>query len=90
MAGTLFRTLLPPRTLPPPTLRAVPRFKQLRLAQSRPILAALLADSSGSKERRNEAIRSAHLDHGYSLKGISDGLRLHYTSISKVVNDTLL
>ncbi len=51
---------------------------------SRPDLGVLFADTD--KEQRNELIRAAHFDHGYSLKEISDVLKLHYTTISKIVN----
>ena len=38
-----------------------------------------------SRDRRNEAIVAAHLQHGYSLTEIGNHLGLHYTTISKVV-----
>jgi IS30 family transposase len=36
--------------------------------------------------RRNEAIRRAHLEHGYSLSAIGRALGLHYSTISRIVN----
>lgn len=42
----------------------------------------------GDKTRpeRNELIKKAHLDHGYTLMEIGDHLGLHYTTVSKVIN----
>ncbi len=34
---------------------------------------------------RNKQIEIAHLQHGYTLKEIADELRLHYTTVSKVI-----
>lgn len=56
---------------------------------SRPTLLSLFADLSGSKGKRNAVIRSAYLDHGYTLKQISDVVKLHYTTISKIIHTTL-
>ena len=39
-----------------------------------------------SKARRDSAIRVAHLKHGYPLSEIGSHLGLHYTTVSKVVN----
>ena len=39
-----------------------------------------------SKQERNRLIRLAHGTHGYMLKEISQGLGVHYTTISKVIN----
>lgn len=36
---------------------------------------------------RNGLIKKAHLDHGYTLMEIGDHLGLHYTTVSKVVNN---
>jgi hypothetical protein len=36
--------------------------------------------------RRNEAIRRAHVDHGYSLSAIGRAVGLHYSTISRIVN----
>ena len=52
----------------------------------RPELRGFFADvSSANKELRNERIRRAHLEHGYTLKEIADAIDLHYTTVSKVV-----
>lgn len=39
-----------------------------------------------SRSERNELIRRAHIDHGYTLMEIGSHLGLHYTTVSKVVN----
>ncbi|MFT4712670.1 MAG: REP element-mobilizing transposase RayT [Candidatus Azotimanducaceae bacterium] len=39
-----------------------------------------------AKDERNKVIRRAHIDHAYTLKEIGDYLGLHYTTVSKVVN----
>ena len=36
--------------------------------------------------RRNEAIRRAHRDHGYSLSEIAHAVGLHYATISRIAN----
>jgi putative transposase len=53
---------------------------------SRPGLTELFADLPDSKAGRNEIVRQAHLDHGYSLKEIAAVVGLHYTTVSKIVN----
>jgi plasmid maintenance system antidote protein VapI len=42
-----------------------------------------------TREERNEAILSAHLEYGYSLSEIARHLGLHYTTISKIVKEGL-
>ena len=39
-----------------------------------------------SRQERNRLIRLAHGTHGYTLKEISQGLGLHYTTVSKVIS----
>ncbi|MBT4162648.1 MAG: addiction module toxin RelE [Gammaproteobacteria bacterium] len=39
-----------------------------------------------TRPERNELIKKAHLDHGYTLMEIGDHLGLHYTTVSKVIN----
>jgi REP element-mobilizing transposase RayT len=64
--------------------REIPRGQRFA---TRPALATL----SGSGvlpdlARRNEAIRRAHLEHGYSLSAIGRALGSHYSTISRIVN----
>lgn len=66
-------------------LREVPRKQRLL---DRPSLKSLFGDADqGSKARRNQLIRRAHLQCGYTLKEIAAHLDLHYTTVSKVVNE---
>lgn len=52
----------------------------------RPSLKDLLTGQTiRSKEERNKAIVTAHLEYGYSLAEIARHLGLHYTTISKIV-----
>ncbi|MEX2326549.1 MAG: hypothetical protein WD558_02355, partial [Pseudomonadales bacterium] len=39
-----------------------------------------------SRSERNELIRKAHIDYSYTLMEIGDHLGIHYTTVSKVVN----
>jgi len=39
-----------------------------------------------TRDERNKIIRRAHIEHSYTLKEIGDYLGLHYTTVSKVVN----
>jgi len=39
-----------------------------------------------TRSERNDLIKKAHLDHGYTLMEIGSHLGLHYTTVSKVVN----
>lgn len=39
-----------------------------------------------TRSERNELIKKAHLDFGYTLMEIGDHLGLHYTTVSKVIN----
>ena len=41
---------------------------------------------SSNRQERNQLIRMAHLEHGYTLMEIGEHLGLHYTTVSKVVN----
>ena len=53
-------------------------------------LEQLLGNQDGeTREERNEAILSAHLEYGYSLSEIARHLGLHYTTISKIVKEGL-
>lgn len=65
-------------------LTEIPRRQRLA---ARPGLKSLLpADGFRKKAARDQAIRKAHLDCGYTLCEIARHLGLHYTTISKVVN----
>jgi len=53
-------------------------------------LEQLLGNQDGeTRQERNEAILSAHLEYGYSLSEIARHVGLHYTTISKIVKEGL-
>lgn len=53
----------------------------------RPPLSQLFPpDLSIEREERNRLIRTAHLDHGYTLAEIARAAGIHYSTVSKVVN----
>lgn len=65
-------------------LQEIPRSQ--RYAE-RPMLADLLNEEIGrDKTQRDRAINHAHVIYGYTLKEIADHLRVHYTTVSKIVN----
>jgi len=65
-------------------IREIPRTQR---HVGRPLLEELLpADSKRPKDERNRLIRQAHGKYGYTLKEISQRLGVHYTTVSKVVN----
>jgi putative transposase len=65
-------------------LREIPRLQ--RYAE-RPVLAELLDEEiQRDKVRRNRAIYRAHVKYGYTLREIADHLRVHYTTVSKIMN----
>jgi putative transposase len=66
-------------------LREIPRLQ--RYAE-RPVLAELLHEEiRRDKVRRNRAIYRAHVKYGYTLREIADHLGVHYTTVSKVLNE---
>jgi REP element-mobilizing transposase RayT len=65
-------------------LGEIPRLQ--RYAE-RPALAELLPEEKQQdKAERNRAVYLAHVTYGYTLKEIADHLRVHYTTVSKVIN----
>lgn len=73
-----------------PSLRERRPMKEIPRAQrfvARPTLAKLF--SSGilaDRRHRNEVIRRAHFEYGYSLSQIGRAVGLHYSTISRIVN----
>jgi putative transposase len=66
-------------------LREIPRLQ--RYAE-RPVLGELLHEEMRrDKVRRNRAIYHAHVKYGYTLREIADRLGVHYTTVSKVLNE---
>lgn len=65
-------------------LKEIPRRQRFA---ARPMLSQLFgAKTQTDRVRRNEAIRRAHLDHGYSLSEIGRAVGLHYATISRLAN----
>ncbi|MGH8512095.1 MAG: REP-associated tyrosine transposase [Gammaproteobacteria bacterium] len=67
-------------------LKDIPRAQRLL---DRPSLETLFRkDESPRKSQRNQRIRQAHLQYAYTLSAIARYQGLHYTTVSKIVNDT--
>jgi REP element-mobilizing transposase RayT len=65
-------------------LKEIPRAQRFA---GRPALSVALAHGKlHTKEKRDRAMRAAHLEHGYTLNEIGNHLGLHYTTVSKVIN----
>jgi REP element-mobilizing transposase RayT len=65
-------------------LKEIPRRQRFA---ARPTLGQLFgARTRTDRARRNDAIRRAHLDHGYSLTEIGCAVGLHYATISRIAN----
>jgi REP element-mobilizing transposase RayT len=65
-------------------LKEIPR--QQRFA-TRPTLSQLFGTRARTdRARRNQVIRRAHVDHGYSLSEIGRAVGLHYSVISRIVS----
>ncbi len=67
------------------TIKEIPRRQRLA---NRPSLSALFeGEQAHSRVARNRCIRQAHLRHGYTLTEIGAYPGLHYSTVSKVVNE---
>ncbi|MBH0181444.1 MAG: addiction module toxin RelE [Nitrospira sp.] len=65
-------------------MKEIPRRQRFA---ARPTLSQLFGSKTRTDlVRRNEAIRRAHLDHGYSLSEIGHAVGLHYATISRIAN----
>ena len=63
----------------------IPRFQRYA---DRPTLSQLLNDAiQQGRNQRNRAISDAHITYGYTLKEIANYLKMHYTTISKVIKN---
>lgn len=65
-------------------LREIPRAQ--RFANRPGLEIALARGKLYSKAKRDQAIRAAHIKYGYTLTEIGGHLGLHYTTVSKVIN----
>ena len=65
-------------------LKEIPRKQRF---SNRPALASIFCGRTlTERDRRDEAIQRAHLEHGYSLSEIGRAVDLHYSTISRIVN----
>jgi hypothetical protein len=84
LGGEAFVERLAPGLRERRPIKEIPR-KQ-RFATRPPLDSLFGARVLGSRSRRNEAIRRAHLEHGYSLSEIGRVVGLHYSTISRIVS----
>lgn len=55
----------------------------------RPALKVLFSEQeTKDKLHRNKQITVAHMQHGYTLKKIADHLKIHYTTVSKILKNS--
>ena len=67
------------------SLKEVPRFQR---DADRPSLAMLFGNAaSHDMPTRNRAIHTAHVVHHYTLKEVGDHVRLHYTTVSRIIRE---
>jgi hypothetical protein len=65
-------------------IKEIPRKQRVA---TRPALAELFSPGKPvALRRRNEVIRQAHVEYGYSLSEIGRTVGLHYSTISRIVN----
>lgn len=64
-----------------------PRYQGCSAAWAAPIEEILAPGAILQKRERNRLIRLAHRQHGYTLKEIAEALGLHYTTISKAIDN---
>lgn len=70
-----------------PLLRGQKQLKDVPKVQrfaARPSLSKLFRGAKRDKTKRNERIREAYLEHGYTLSQIGDQLGLHYSTVSRI------
>jgi REP element-mobilizing transposase RayT len=69
-----------------PEKTAVQEIPKSQRYANRPPLAGLFS-SGRSKKKRDEAIVAGHLTYGYEQKEIASFLRIHYTTVSRIISD---
>ena len=67
-------------------VKEIPRFQRY---ENRPGLEEIFKEGE-TKTQRNRGIASAHIKYGYMLKEIADHLKIHYTTVSKVLKQGLV
>jgi putative transposase len=60
-----------------------------KLVRRRSLSALFRHVDDKTRVERNDLIRRAHIDHNYTLMEIGDHLGLHYTTVSKVINQAV-
>lgn len=66
-------------------IKEIPRLQRY---VGRPELAKLFKKKdTGDRGRREDVIYHAHVKYGYTLKEIADYLRIHYTTVSKIIKE---
>ena len=64
----------------------IPRIQRF---PGRPSLKFLFSEQEiKDKSYRNQQIEVAHMQHGYTLKKIADQLKMHYTTVSKILKNS--
>jgi len=64
-------------------IQEIPRKQRF---MNRMSLENFFGDAKVSKKERNEKIRSANQEHGYTQKEIADYLGMHYSTVSRLIN----
>jgi len=83
LGGEAFVKRLAPGLRERQPIKEIPRKQRFA---ARPSLPALFgARVLSNRSSRDEAIRYAHLEHGYSLSEIGRAVQLHYSTISRIV-----
>jgi REP-associated tyrosine transposase len=68
--------------------KEIKEIPKLQRYSGRPPLSRLFSVGSlNNKKKRNESICNAHLSYGYTLKEIGEYLGIHYTTVSRIVNN---
>ncbi len=65
-------------------IQEIPRKQRF---MNRPSLQELFENTTANKKKRNEKIQTANYEHGYSQKEIADYLEMHYSTISRLINN---
>jgi len=66
--------------------KEIGEFPRAQRFPGRPPIEALFSKQEiQDKKARNKQIESAHMQYGYTLKEIADQLKIHYTTVSKVL-----
>lgn len=83
LGGKKFLAQLKPAIQDKSQLKEIPRFQRLL---SRPALEELLSKEEPLRKReRDELMKKAHLEYGYSFSEIGRHIGLHYATVSRIV-----